>query len=48
MCKDSANRGQNKTNSFVFYAEVPPVLFKDSARGGVFCLHILMKEYIFA
>ena len=32
MCKDSANRGQNKTNSFVFYAEVPPVLSKDSAR----------------
>ena len=30
MCKDSANRGQNKTNSFVFYAEVPPFLWKDS------------------
>ena len=48
MCKDSANRGQNKTNSFVFYAEVPPFLWKDSARWCVFYLHILMKEYIFA
>ena len=30
--KYSERRGQNKTNTFVFYAEPPPILLKDSAR----------------
>ena len=40
MCKDSANRGQNKTNSFVFYAEVPPFLWK------VCCIFRYVAEFI--
>ena len=31
--KIPANRMQNKINSFVFYAEVQPMLFKDNANG---------------
>ena len=36
-CKDSANRMQNKMNSFIFYAEVQPIftfLSKDSTYRG--------------
>ena len=32
VCKDSANREQYKMNSFIFIAEMPPILYKDSAN----------------
>ena len=32
--KYSERRGQNKTNTFVFYAEPPPILLKYSERRG--------------
>src|SRR5574344_209263 len=32
LCKDNANREQNKTNVFVFYAEAPLGLSKDNAN----------------
>ena len=30
--KIPANRMQNKINSFIFYAEVPPIFFKDTRK----------------
>ena len=43
--KDSARREQNKTNLFVFCAEPPPILSKDTALGRPNCrdgiFHIL-------
>ena len=31
-CKDNANRVENKINSFIFYPEVPLILFTDNAK----------------
>jgi hypothetical protein len=33
LFKDSANRVEKKQVRLIFYPEVPPVLFKDSANG---------------
>lgn len=32
LCKDSANREENKMNIFIFYPEMQPILSKDSAN----------------
>ena len=32
-CKDSANRRQYKISSLIFIVEMPPILFKDSAKN---------------
>ena len=47
MHKDNANRAQDKTNSFVFYAEVPLILFKVMQTGILLTLsagHMKFKK----
>ena len=32
MCKDNTNREENKMNSFIFYPEMPFILYKDNTN----------------
>ncbi len=34
LCKDNANRGENKMNLFIFYPEMQFSLCKDNANRG--------------